>query len=113
MKLTKDNKSISYEQALQMPELAHLHDTLKYLENAPDSQILPQKYAQSLQYRSDKYIQQIFKDNPTLPLKDVVSNVIERLPIDISASHILEITPHIINEWERLQQSISHKSSVA
>ena len=113
MKLTKDNTSISYEKALQMPELTHLHDTLHYLENAPDSEVLPQKYAQSLEYRSAKHIQRIFKDSPTLPLKDVVSSIIERLPMDISASHILEITPYIINEWEKLRQTISQKSSVA
>ena len=33
----EDKKSISLEEALQMPELAHLHDTMRYLENASDS----------------------------------------------------------------------------
>ena len=40
----EDKKSISLVEALQMPELAHLHDTMRYLENAPDSDIMPQKY---------------------------------------------------------------------
>ncbi len=106
MKFNKDNLSISYEEALQMPELAHLHDTLHYLENAPDSEILPQKYAQSLEYQASKHIQNVFKDTPTLPLKDVVSNVIKRLPNDISATHLLKITPYIIKEWEKLQESV-------
>ena len=86
MKLNKENLSISYEEALQMPELAHLHDTLRYLENAPDSEILPEKYAQSLEYQASKNIQKIFKDTPSLPLKDVVANVIERLPSILKSS---------------------------
>ena len=44
MTMNKNKESISFEEALQMPELAHLHDTMRYLENAPDSDIMPQKY---------------------------------------------------------------------
>ena len=114
MKLNKENLSISYEEALQMPELAHLHDTLRYLEHAPDSEILPEKYAQSLEYQASKQIQNVFKNSPTLSLKDVVANVIENLPNDISATHLLKITPYIIKKWENLQESTyQNKPSLA
>ena len=60
MKMT-DKKSISFEDALQMPELAHLHDTIRYVENAPDSDIMPQKYEMGLEYLASKKTQQLLK----------------------------------------------------
>ena len=69
----EDKKSISLEEALQMPELAHLHDTMRYLENASDSDIMPQKYEMGLEYLATKKTLALFNENATLPLKSVVS----------------------------------------
>ena len=85
MKMNEDKKSISLEEALQMPELAHLHDTMRYLENASDSDLMPQKYEMGLEYLATKKTLALFNENATLPLKSVVSIVLERLPNDISA----------------------------
>ena len=102
MKMNEDKKSISLEEALQMPELAHLHDTMRYLENASDSDLMPQKYEMGLEYLATKKTLALFNENATLPLKSVVSIVLERLPNDISAPFLLKMTQFIILQWSQL-----------
>ena len=98
----EDKKSISLVEALQMPELAHLHDTMRYLENASDSDLMPQKYEMGLEYLATKKTLALFKENAALPLKSVVSIVLERLPNDISAPFLLKMTQFIILQWSQL-----------
>ena len=100
--MNEDNKSIPLEEALQMPELAHLHDTMRYLENASDSDLMPQKYEMGLEYLATKKTLALFNENAALPLKNVVSIVLERLPNDISAPFLLKMTQFIILQWNQL-----------
>ena len=113
MTMNKNKESISFEEALQMPELAHLHDTMRYLENAPDSDIMPQKYEMGLEYIATKKTRLLFNESPDLPLKSVVSIVLEQLPNDISASILLKITQFIVLKWRRLAEAVYEKDKGA
>ena len=44
MKSKEADKLILFEDTLQMPEFAQLHDILRYVENAHDSELSPKKY---------------------------------------------------------------------
>jgi hypothetical protein len=110
MKMNNDNKkSIPFEEALQMPELSHLHDMMRYLENAHDSDIMPEKYEQGLEYLADKKTRLLFNENAMLPLKNVVSIVLERLPNDVPALFLVKITQFIILQWGKLWDAAYQK----
>jgi hypothetical protein len=98
-------KSISAEEALNMPEYAHLHDLIRFVETASDSEILPNKYEKGLEYLVSKKVKLLFSKYPNTPLKDVVSVVLQQLPNDISALIILKLTPYIVEEWERFSSN--------
>ena len=95
-------KSISFEEALQMPELAHFHEVIYYLEKTPFSQVFPKKYEKSIENMAIQQIAALFKEQPTLHLKNVINKVMSELPDDLSAKLILKMTKLIIQKWESL-----------
>ncbi len=102
MKIDNDKKSIPYEQAMQMSEYAHLHDTLRYLKNAKRSEIFPKLHESSMEYMAENKVIALFAESPNLSLNNVVSNVLKQLPEDISAPLLLKLTSFIIEKWEKL-----------
>jgi hypothetical protein len=102
MKINKEDKSISFDDAMAMPELAHLKDILQFVENAPDGTLFPKKYEKGIEYIASNKIYMLYKTNPFTPLKNVVSIVVEQLPANISTSMLIKMTPFIIHQWEKL-----------
>jgi hypothetical protein len=82
---------------------------MRYLENAADSDIMPQKYEMGLEYLASKKTQQLFSENASLPLKNVVSIVLERLPNEIPAPSLVKITQFIIFQWGKLWDTAYQK----
>ncbi len=102
MNMNNYKKSISYEEAMQMPEYAHLHDTLRYLNGKKPNEIFPKHHERSMEYITEREIYATFKDNPNLSLNNAVSIVLKQLPEDISAPLLLKLTSFIIEKWEKL-----------
>jgi hypothetical protein len=98
----KEDKSISFEEAMASPELAHLKDILQYVENAPNGTLFPKKYEKGIEYIASNKIYALYKVNPLTPLKNVVTIVLEQLPANISTSMLIKMTPFIIRKWEKL-----------
>lgn len=107
--MEEKNEPIMFEDALSNPAYKHLHDVLRYVETAHDSELSPKKYQMGLEHIALKYVQSTFKEYPNKELKDVVITVLEKLPSDIPPSFMLKITHYIIKKWENLSNNVSEK----
>jgi hypothetical protein len=99
---TIKEKNITFEEALQMPELAHFHEVIRYLERTPFSEAFPKKYEKSLERMVSEHTFSLFKEQPSLPLKTVITTTLQTLPDDLSAKLILKMTKLTIQKWEDL-----------
>jgi hypothetical protein len=97
-------KFISDDGTLASPELAdQFQDIIEYVEKTPFKQLFPNKYKASIRHSVEIKTQGIFQEQPTMPLKNVVSTVLEDLDDDtVSAELILEMTQLITKNWERM-----------
>jgi hypothetical protein len=112
MKMEEKNEPIMFEDALSNPNYAHLHDVLRYVEAAHESELSPKKYQMGLEHIAFKHVQSTFNEQPDLGLKDVVISVLEKLPSDIPPSFMLKITHFIIKKWENLSNGVSEKGKM-
>lgn len=112
MKINNFKKSIPYEEAMKMPEFAHLHDTLRYLNSAKISDIFPTHHERSMEYMAENKVIALFAESPNLSLNNVVSVVLKQLPEDISAPLLLKLTSFVIEKWEKLSVKL-HKTGVS
>ena len=101
------NKStvISFEDVLQNGELSHLHEVVHFLENAKNKPLFPRKYEASIKRSVSKKVKTLFGEHPTMPLKNVITIVVNGLPETLNADVLLPITAFIIEKWENLAQS--------
>jgi hypothetical protein len=112
MKMEDRNEPVMFEDEMSNPEYAHLHDVLRYVEAAHDSELSPKKYQMDLEHIAIKYVQRAYNEQPNLGLKDVVISVLEKLPSDIPPSFMLKITHFIIKKWENLSNHASEKGKM-
>jgi hypothetical protein len=112
MKMEEKNEPIMFEDALSNPTYAHLHDVLRYVDAAHDSELSPKKYQMGLEHITIKHVQLTFNEQPNLGLKDVVISVLEKLPSDIPPSFMLKIMHFIIKKWENLSNHASEKGKM-
>ena len=111
MKTKDKDEYIMVEDALQMPEFAHLHDVILYVENAHDSDLSPKKYQIGLEHTASKRIQILYKENSKMSIKHVIMAVFERLPDDMPTLFIVKITQFILKKWETVSNSIPQKEN--
>ena len=81
----KKSKTVTFDAALQMPELAHFHEAIKFLENKPIGTLFPDKYEASIKHIAVKNAYVLFETDPTLPLNKVISIIMDNLPNDLSS----------------------------
>jgi hypothetical protein len=94
---------IPTEIGIEDPEFAQqLQDIHDYLKKTPFSKAFPNKYKAITKTEAKKKTYELFLINPNMPLKKVVSTVLNGLDDTLSASLVLEITRVIIDKWEKL-----------
>lgn len=102
MKNDTVNSSKSFEEVLQDPSLSRFHGLINYLDNTPNKDVFPKKYEASIQNLINQKVQTLFVENPAMPLKMVLSLVIEYLPEDLSPKLLLKMTQFTIKKWSKL-----------
>jgi hypothetical protein len=105
----KKTKTVSFDEASQMPELAHFHEAIQFLENKPVGTLFPDKYEASMMHIALKRAYVLFEANPTLPLNKVISIIMDNLPNDLSPQLLLKMTKLAIEEWENLTHQMAAK----
>lgn len=113
MKENKNNKTLTFDEALQNPALAHVKDALQHLQHAPASQLIPKKHALVLTLTVERKVLKLHKENPNMPIKKVITTVFEPLTDDIPAPLMLKLTQTIIDMWAKLSSTVYQDNAVA
>ena len=106
MKLIEESNTLSYEEIMEIPEMAEVYH---FLENTPGP-LFPKQYEAVLKDVVTEKVYTLFKENPSLPLKSVISTILSNLSDDISAKLLLKMTQLIIKQWETLSSSTNKKN---
>jgi uncharacterized membrane protein YheB (UPF0754 family) len=98
---------------LEDPELAQqFQDAYEYVKKTPFSKIFPEKHESSVRQMVYDEVQELFAINPTMPLKSVVTTVLNSLNDDLSAELLLKMTRLIIKDWENAPTEIYAENEV-
>lgn len=111
IKITEKYEPMTFDEALQLPEYAHCHELIHYLENTPNKDIFPRKYEMSIEGIASRKLSILFNENPTMNLKSVIATVVEALPNDLSPKLLLKITKFTIIEWGKLSSKYLLKNN--
>jgi hypothetical protein len=106
MENSKENKTMTFEEALQDPSLAHIHEGLRYLQTTPSKDVFPKKYEKSMIGLALTDVVKLFEKNPNMPLKKVIATIINSFDDDLSSDLILKMTPKIIDKWKTLSATL-------
>ena len=107
MEIKSGNKSMTFDEVLQTPELSELHNLIHFLEKTPNRDIFPRKYEMSMEDVTIREVRKLFKDNPHQPTKTAITAVLNRLPDDLSDVLLLKMTQLAVQEWGKLVQSLA------
>jgi hypothetical protein len=87
-------------------------DVYDYLKKTPFSKAFPNKYKALTEDEALEKTYELFDENPNMPLKRVVTTVLNSLDDDLSSVLVLEMTCVTIKEWEKLTSKIPSKKRV-
>lgn len=102
MKIDNEYTPISFDEALKDPSMSHFHELIHYLEITPNKVIFSKKYELSIQDLTTRKTQALFDENPSMPLKNVLTIIIEYLPDDLAPKLLLKTTQLVVKKWEKL-----------
>ena len=97
-----DISGMTSKQIAQMPELAHLHDIVRFLEVTPEKDVFPKKYEATTISMAVQSAHDLLKDNPYMSLKDTVTQVLNGCEDRLSSDVVLKITQKVIKKWEKM-----------
>ena len=87
------NSRIELSEVMRDPEKAkQIAAFIHYAEKTPYSKMFPKKYEMGIERVVLQYTRQLFEEQPDLPLKNVVSTVLNSLKDDLSAELLLKMT---------------------
>ncbi len=103
----ENNGQIELSEVMKDPEMAkQIKEIIAYVEKTPFSKMFPKKYENSIKRIAIEETYQLFKNNPTMPLKSVVTTVLNKFKEDMSPDLLLKMTRLIIQEWENASTAI-------
>jgi hypothetical protein len=111
MELT-ENRKMTYEEVLADPSLAEFHEAIHYLRRTTFSQRFPKKHELILTDSVKEKAKELFRENPNMPIKMVITTIFEPMTNDISASLFLKLTQTIIKKWESLSTVVYEEKEV-
>ncbi len=95
-------KSISFEEVLQNKELSHLHEVVHFLEETKDQDLFPNKQTAYFKDAVSQRVQTLYSENSTMPIKKVITSVLENFTENLDEDIILKIIKWTIHEWSNL-----------
>jgi hypothetical protein len=99
-----DISGYTAEQIRQMPELAHLYEVVLFLEKNKNTVFFPEKYEASILEIAEEDTHELFEQQPTMPLKNVIAAIVPTFSTELSGELILKVTKKIVQTWqERLE----------
>ena len=112
MENSKNTQAIPESVWSKYPEMAQqLIAVRDYVKKTPFSKIFPKKHELIMEDIVSQRTQQLFEEQPNLPLKNVVANVLNSLKDDLSAELLLKMTKVIVEKWAHVSTSVyAHKN---
>jgi hypothetical protein len=107
-----DISGITSEQILQIPELAHLHKAVLFLEQNKGKRLFPKKYEASMIDLGAEKTYKLLKEQPTMPLKEALVAILSSFKSDLSGELLLKITQEIIKTHEKLSKNVFFEERV-
>lgn len=107
----QEEKRITFDEVLQMPELAHFHEVIRYVQTTPFKDIFPKKYEMGIEYMTSNSIRSLFHEHPNMSIKSVVSIIVNDLPEDISPQLLLKMTKFTLEKWKKLKTQALEKTN--
>lgn len=104
-----DISGYTSEQIKQIPELAQFYKVVLFMEKNKGKNLFPKKYEMSVLDSVIKDTHNIFKEHPTMPLKNVIATVLPAFRSDLSGELILKMTQKIIETWGKLSIIVHQK----
>ncbi len=98
-------KSLTYEEVLENPELSQFHDVVRFLQKRGNCPLFPEKHEKSMKNLAFDRTYTLFKENPQLPLNKVIATIMDKLPDDVPPPLLLKMTQVAIEKWENLTQN--------
>ena len=111
MKNLEKERTVTFDEALELPEYADFHEVIRYLEKTPFKEVFPKKYEISLEDRALETIKTLFSENPDVSFKEILSAVLDRLPNDLSTALLLKMTQFTLKKCEKLSTSTFKNNS--
>ncbi len=97
-------KSLTYQEILDNPELSQFHDVVRFLQKRGKRPLFPEKFEMSMKRLVSRTIDTLFDETPTMPLNKVIAAVMDKLPNDVPPPLLLKMTQVAIEQWESLSQ---------
>jgi hypothetical protein len=111
--MEKNNGRIELCEAMKDPETAKfIEDFQRYAEKTPFSKMFPKKHEMILEDVVYERTLQLFHEQPDMPLKNVVSTVLNSLKDDLSADLLVKMTRLIIKDWENAPNEVHAENAV-
>lgn len=101
-----DISGYTAEQIRQMPELAHLHEAVLFLEKNKNTIFFPEKYEASILDIAEEDTHELFEQQPTMPLKDVIGTILPTFDSNLSGELILKMTGKIVQTWQERSKAV-------
>jgi hypothetical protein len=82
-------------------ENAHLHEVIHFLKGKKGESLFPRKRDEAIKHVANQKINTILEGQPNIPLKQVMSLVLDTLPNDLSSATLLSLTKLVIDKYEK------------
>ena len=104
MKEIKKNPSMTYEEVLQNPSLIHFHEAIHLLQNRSHNDIFPQHYELSMLDVAETHVVKLWRKNPEMSLKMVVTKVMAHFLDNLSAESVdnIELQRDIVKAYQKV-----------
>ena len=109
---TGTSRTMTYDEALQDPSLADMHEAMRFVRGKPASVLYPRKHQMALTSVARMDTKELFKENPEMPIKEAVIAVFKPLTNDIPPPLMLILTQNIIEVWTELSLAWQQENAV-
>lgn len=104
--MKRDESVRTMTESLSDPKYTDFAESIRFLEENQDKILYQSKYLAAQKDFISEKVQNLKRTRAALPLKDVVSLLLKGMPENISSDMLLDITRHIIAEWERASEPV-------
>ena len=99
-------KSLTYQEILDNPELSQFHDVVRFLQKRGNKKLFPEKFEMSMKRLVVRTADTLFDETPTLPLNKVIATIMDKLPDDVPPPLLLKMAQVAIEKWESLTHDL-------